>query len=202
MISAKCPSCGAYHRTMECEKKTALRNVPARRADLGNSNGGKKQKTEMVEIIMSETIADIVAEMREHNKETTPPYVCFTEEGGIDLSQIIDRIEAVTKCNQPEPVTICNGLNAAKMREALETAIADLQSGLELAAEQRAYMTHYMRAALSAPPRNCDKCLTPKDAMLAHLEEVYEGEKVEFGDYEWCEFVKWLFAEAKEFTNK
>jgi hypothetical protein len=52
-------------------------------------------------------------------------------------------------------------------------------------------------AALATPPRNCDKCLTPKDAMLAHLKEVYEGEKVEFGDYEWCEFVKWLFAEAK-----
>ena len=41
-----------------------------------------------------ETIEDILAEMREHNNETTPPYVCFTEEGGIDLSQIIDRIEA------------------------------------------------------------------------------------------------------------
>lgn len=57
-------------------------------------------------------------------------------------------------------------------------------------------------AALNEPPRNCDKCLTPKDAMLAHLEEVYEGEKVEFGDYEWCEFVKWLFAEAKGETDE
>lgn len=55
--------------------------------------------------------------------------------------------------------------------------------------------------ALAKPPRNCDKFPTPKDAMLAHLEEVYDGEKVEFGDYEWCEFVKWLLAEAKGETN-
>lgn len=58
-------------------------------------------------------------------------------------------------------------------------------------------ITTKAREALAKPPRNFNKCLTPKDAMLAHLEEVYDGEKVEFGDYEWCEFVKWLFAEAK-----
>lgn len=82
----------------------------------------------------------------------------------------------------------------AQMREALEKLLHGEY-------KDRCEVTQIAHAALSAPPRNCDRCLTPKDAMLAHLEEVYEGEKVEFGDYEWCEFVKWLFAEAKGETN-
>ena len=100
---------------------------------------------------------------------------------------------------------------AAKMREALmmiscidtrrlkrllcELVEADIPGGGQI--NNIISVVDKAKAALSAPARNCDKCLTPKDAMLAHLEEVYEGEKVEFGDYEWCEFVKWLFAEAK-----
>ena len=35
-------------------KETALRNVPPCGADLGNSNGGKKQETEMVAIKIKE----------------------------------------------------------------------------------------------------------------------------------------------------
>jgi hypothetical protein len=94
--------------------------------------------------------------------------------------------------------------NEAALREALENSnglieeLAPFGEWYESAWEQ----IKENNAALSAPPRNCDKCLTPKDAMLAHLEEVYEGEKVEFGDYEWCEFVKWLFAETKGETNE
>lgn len=84
--------------------------------------------------------------------------------------------------------------NAAAMREALRNAdivLSQTSNGYHSPVRQE------IKAALSAPPRNCDKYLTPKDAMLAHLDEVYQGEKVEFGDYEWCEFIKWLFAEAK-----
>ena len=152
----------------------------------------------MVEIIMSETIADIVAEMR----KDIPRVV----DAKVILRNYADRIEEVTKCNQPEPVTNCNGLNAAKMREALEEITEFLDTWKDhlcgTIGEEAQEHINKAEAALTAPARNCDKCLTPKDAMLAHLEEVYEGEKVEFGDYEWCEFFKWLFAEAKEFTNK
>lgn len=89
--------------------------------------------------------------------------------------------------------------NAAKMREALEKVIEIAKREWNAFRETSAMfeMHEICTAALAAPARNCDKYLTPKDAILAHLEEVYEGEKVEFGDYEWCEFVKWLFAEAK-----
>ena len=151
---------------------------------------------------MSETIADIVAEMRKRfepyakSESNDARYVAY-----LGYAEFADRIDEVTKCNQPEPVTNCNGLNAAKMREALEKInriVWDKRRHTKEEVEAHRLATE----ALSAPPRNCDLYLTPKDAMLAHLEEVYEGEKVEFGDYEWCEFVKWLFAEAKEFTNK
>jgi hypothetical protein len=102
--------------------------------------------------------------------------------------------------------------NAAKMREALasincidtrglkyllyELVEADIFDGGQI--NKTVSAVERAKRALSAPPRNCDRYLTPKDAMLAHLDEVYEGEKVEFGDYEWCEFIKWLFAEAEE----
>ena len=149
-----------------------------------------------------ETIADIVAEMREHNKETTPPYVCFTEEGGIDLSQIIDRIEAVTKCNQPEPVTICNGLNAAKMREALEKcrkAMDEMSKSIfqgwidddlvdVMGEAQRA-----ISSALSAPPRNCDIYDAESCRMAYHLHDD--------GLMTMQAYADWLFAEAKGETK-
>lgn len=97
-------------------------------------------------------------------------------------------------------------VNAAKMREALEFAVEQLIAAIEddSLGDNILYLAGCMRivankckVALAAAPRNCDLYSTPKDAMLAHLAEVYEGEKVEFGDYEWCEFVKWLFAEAE-----
>lgn len=159
-----------------------------------------------------ETIKDIVAELREHSGELFPPWLIYNEDGGLDVSILADRIEAVHKREQEDAIaaTVVAAAksasevyephiqsvpvgNAAKMREALETI-----SKCDISKEEDCYTLYRVcEAALSDPPRNCDKCLTPKDAMLAHLEEVYEGEKVEFGDYEWCVFVIWLFAEAK-----
>ena len=138
---------------------------------------------------MSETIADIVAEMREHNKETTPPYVCFTEEGGIDLSQIIDRIEAVTKCNQPERVTNCNGLNAAKMREAIELVAVMNEDGYWNKSASICVLVEKAKQALSAPLRNLDRFETSNDAIEAFEKETGKTNAVEFS--------RWLLAEAK-----
>lgn len=123
--------------------------------------------------------------------------------------------QSVTDCNQPKDVPTTEKSsqvgNAAAMREALdainridtrglnrllyELVEADIFDGGQI--NKTISSVDKAKAALSAPPRNCDKYMTPKDAMLAHLDEVYQGEKVEFGDYEWCEFIKWLFAEAK-----
>ena len=170
---------------------------------------------------MSETIADIVAEMREHNKETTPPYVCFTEEGGIDLSQIIDRIEAVTKCNQPETVTNCNGLgNAAKMREALEKMTDFINTWKDhlcgTIGEEAQEHINRSEAALSAPARNCDRFDNESEmrtAFIAYYNEAFDLKGSEY-EIDTCdlkhdvdgilhEYINWLFAEAKESsTNK
>lgn len=119
-----------------------------------------------------------------------------------ELRKKCDEQYAVIKQNLTTEKTSAVG-NAAKMREALEDSnglleeLALIGEWFESARGQIAEN----KAALSAPARNCDKYLTPKDAMLAHLDDVYEGEKVEFGDYEWCEFIKWLFAEAKGETK-
>lgn len=167
-----------------------------------------------------ETIADIVAWLR-RPREGENAYLTLWRD------EIADRIEAAEKrerdagaeaakiCGEigemigreevcKQSVTNCNRFgNAAMMRDALEN-IAEYAKAAACHTED-AHLLGYLNQiamwaedALSAPPRNCDKYLTPKDAMLAHLDEVYEGEKVEFGDYEWCEFIKWLYAEAKE----
>ena len=44
-------------------------------------------------------------------------------------------------------------------------------------------------AALSAPPRNCDRFINAKDALKAFERETGESMAIEF--------IKWLFAEAK-----
>jgi hypothetical protein len=145
-----------------------------------------------------ETIGDIIAEMREYNESTNPPWVCFNEDGGVNITNLIDRIEAAVvrenrTCQESQQVD-----DTAKMREALKMFVDKYKTtSYTLCLENLRPVFQKAEAALSAPVRNCDNYLTPKDAMLAHLGEVYEGEKVEFGDYEWCEFVKWLFAEVK-----
>jgi hypothetical protein len=143
---------------------------------------------------MSETIEDVVKTLRDRaERRRKSGKLLQIDDKMFDL--IADSIEAAIKrereatCEKSSVVG-----NAAKMRAALDEIRVDAMSDYEQDAD---YLIEKCNAALSAPPRNCDKYLTPKDAMLAHLDEVYDGEKVEFGDYEWCEFIKWLFAEAK-----
>ena len=128
-----------------------------------------------------ETIADIVDDIRAQNQGlpedsyALSPLVC-------DLLSIADRIEAAAKrereagaeaaqicgeigemvgreaaCHQP--VTDCNGLNAAAMRSALEKVrrvlhcaiVADILKGDDVNGAFNEVI-----ASLSAPPRNCD----------------------------------------------
>lgn len=144
-----------------------------------------------------ETINEIVSEMRDF--ADTDSQTIGRDVLRRKIQHFADRIKVAISKTETTTPTCKESLqvgNAAKMRESLEQ-VAYIVRMFDDIDNVRSRVKQVMTAVLTTPPRNCDKCLTPKDAMLAHLEEVYEGEKVEFGDYEWCEFVKWLFAEAK-----
>ena len=121
-------------------------------------------------------------------------------EAGAEAAQICGNIgemigrEAACK----ETVTDCHGLGkAAAMREALEKADA----ALSLISKSSWFVDanfaetigvieagKAIQAALSAPPRNCDRFANANEAL-----EAFEKEKGET----LIEFVRWLFAEAK-----
>ena len=109
-----------------------------------------------------ETIADIVAEMRS-NEFDDPSFNVYSLVAARTLARgWADRIEAAVN----QPVTNCNRLgNAAKMREALEKSDAALSLIAKSAwfmdanfCETREVMeaVEAIKAALAAPPRNCD----------------------------------------------
>lgn len=95
-----------------------------------------------------ETIKDILAEMREHSNEMTPPQIIFNEDGGIDMTILADRIEkAYANCNQ------------SKLREALDKIQMEIKVYDQcLISTQRLVdaIEEIIEQALSAPPRNCD----------------------------------------------
>ena len=100
---------------------------------------------------------------------------------------------AVSEMQQPlQPVIDCHGLNAAKMREALENVSFYLPYFLQYMrlhredAEAGGYyerILEVVNAALSAPPRNCDRpeCATTKEAQDTWRKE--DGGKTAY--YEW-----------------
>lgn len=45
----------------------------------------------------NETVAKVIGEARKENGYTTPWFVCFLEDGGVDISELLDRIEAAYK---------------------------------------------------------------------------------------------------------
>ena len=139
---------------------------------------------------MSETIADIINEKRttarEIRSETSNQY---RRELAVMLEVEADRIEAAFN----QSVTNCNHFgNAEKMREALEKADAVLSLISKSAwfidanfSVNKAVIeaVNAIEAALSAPPRNCDRpeCVTTKDAQKVWRKE--DGGKTAY--YEW-----------------
>ena len=154
-----------------------------------------------------ETVADIVAAMRD---ESHAGDGCFLEWVGEKMRSYADRIEAAHKrereagaeaaqicgeigemvgreaaCHQP--VTDCNGLNAAAMREALEKVlrvlhcaiVADILKGDDV---NGAY--NEVIAALSAPPRNCDR-YTLSEALRKYG---FPTKSKPWGEKEWLDF--------------
>ena len=130
----------------------------------------------------NETIADIIAEMRNYSNECNDGY--RTDYGVVctDICNYADRIEAAYRVEKLRWVEANAGLaklvdlekiptgNMAKMREVLETCAnwgeqIDCQLG---SSEETVYafrherciaynISECARAALSEPPRNCDK---------------------------------------------
>lgn len=110
----------------------------------------------------NETIADIVAEMRD---ESHAGDASFLEWVGAKMRSYADRIEAAEK-RENEKIG-----NAAEMREALEKVMFYLPHFLQYMrlhwedAEAGGFyetILEVVNAALSAPPRNCDVG-TPKE---------------------------------------
>jgi hypothetical protein len=126
-----------------------------------------------------ETISDIVAEMRAKTAKSKDlawydakkwAELCNRIEMAALHQRVKDMDEAyndgygeaefdsemVTKCNQP--VTDCHGLNAAKMREALENSNGLIEELVLLGEwhESAREQIEENYAALYAPPRNCD----------------------------------------------
>ena len=170
----------------------------------------------------NETIADIINEKRTTAREIrSGTDNQYGRELAVMLEAEADRIEAAWKrereagaeaaqiCGEigemigreeacKQSVTDCNRFgNAAKMREALEKAVAALSLISKSAwfidanfAVTKAVIeaVNEIEAALSDTPRNCDRFANANEAL-----EAFEKEKGET----LIEFVRWLFAEAK-----
>ena len=116
-----------------------------------------------------ETLADIVSELRVlSDKWIADKSMTKTECLGLISHQIADRIEAAAKREVVSKTETTTVGNAAAMREALEPWIAFAEWLLENAGKDRLgeairengpiirQRMEELRAALSAPPRNCD----------------------------------------------
>lgn len=82
--------------------------------------------------------------------------------------------------------------NAKAMREALKQIHDRVNSLDEDCGVDPVEVRDIARAALSAPPRNCDRFSNANEAL-----EAFEKEKGET----MIEFIRWLFAEAKGETK-
>ena len=149
-----------------------------------------------------ETAADILKEMRAfkryaQSESSDCRYVAYwtyeTFPARLEAAWKRERelgAEAAQICGElGEAIGRASGGNAAAMREALLrcNAIAQLPECRNLQAIKD--MRGIIRAALSAPPRNCDT-LSAETAKAAW----HAGK----GDYKWDQFLDWLFADKGE----
>ena len=150
-----------------------------------------------------ETVADIVAEMR--SNEFDDPR--FGRDGLLAARTLArgwaDRIEAAGEgfAAGEQSATDCNKLgNAAAMREALnEIQLVCYKAGITIEYDVACgIIKSKSRAALSAPPRNCDVG-TAQDALATiHNDRCYVRNPID----ERRLTVNWLFAEAEKEESK
>ena len=141
-----------------------------------------------------ETIADIIAEMRQGMNPNGTAECQYLES---DICMLADRLEAALK-RELSKNTSKNGADfgqlgdAAKLREALEFCVKGMCGFCRMDAEARGMTTECVngcealrkaKAALAAPPRNCDRpeCATTKAAQEVWRRE--DGGKTAY--YEW-----------------
>ena len=162
----------------------------------------------------NETLADIIREMRARaaRREISP-----------EVYGLADRLEAAAQREKVEAVTIAatkavnltdekwlrDTGNAAALRRALE----DTEELLEHFAKpgtmlHSAFFLHMRdnRAALAAPPRNCDRFKAADEARMAFWdthETIWDAFKNRGGTELFYEVLDWLFApaEGKEASN-
>ena len=131
-----------------------------------------------------ETVTDIVREMRALGRldEKATDKIPRSLQA-LGLRTYADRIEAAAK----QEVTDCNHIgNAAKMREVVEYALDRLllwNYTNRYTARMALGVVNKLNAAISAPPRNCDRpeCATTKSAQDVWRKE--DGGKTAY--YEW-----------------
>ena len=134
-----------------------------------------------------ETIADIIAEMRER---------CIDEQHSPTLWPYFARLEAAHRRE------LAASGNAAKLREALtdaEKTLYDSSRSMYGIPPHLHALLARIRAALSAPPRNCDRFATVDEARKAH--EEYRGDYIMRASNKFdfpMKFEAWLFAPATE----
>lgn len=159
-----------------------------------------------------ETIADIVADMRgirvrefqdyadrieaAHKREKAAIEANALEVGGIVEAAHRRELSKNVSKNKADFGQLGD---AAKLREALEELVANIEMrsstfGLNVMVDTKTYLD--AKAALSAPPRNCERFQTVKQA-----KEAYSAEVRRIYIWDGCEterLVDWLLATATE----
>ena len=173
----------------------------------------KEKKEEEMSDERQETISDIVADIRAQNQGlpegsyALSPLVC-------DLLSLADRIEAAHKREVTRDKSSQVG-NSAKMRKALDMLLGLFDSELVEYSDscdtsdtaQIQYVIDKAEAALSAPPRNCDKQLPAERVSADDVEQAWQVFKhrdpdVYFDVPGLLRFIVWLFDEAKGEANE
>ena len=167
-----------------------------------------------------ETLADIVAEMREKAAHFEKNSELMVSENAIALFILpyADRIEAAWKREKAEAeadALAVGGIveaarhtpgNTAATRKALKTIHDKVNSLDEECGVDPVEIRNIARAALSAPARNCD--IMSRSTCTKHFSTIYEGNRDGLCDVQtereknihlyYIAFNKWLFAPAAE----
>lgn len=137
-----------------------------------------------------DTIDGLLAEMREHAASVlTSGYVTMS---GRDFHKMLDRFEAAHKRKKATAEKSSAAGDAAKLREALKATLDlfwDIHNANRSPQSNQAYaVIRQIKAALAAPPRNCDVYNNESCRMAYHL----HGD----GLMTMQAFADWLFAPA------
>lgn len=146
----------------------------------------------------NETIADIIAEMRGIRVREFQDYADRFE-AAIKRERAKIEADALEVGGIVEAARKRELGDAAKLREALEELVANIEMrsstfGLNVMVDTKTYLD--AKTALSAPPRNCERFQTVKQA-----KEAYRAEVRRVYIWDGCEterLVDWLLATATE----